>query len=541
MRFMYATKTIFSIFALLAIGLGLSACQDAGKGEDEGGLKTPAELDVTVGSLCEIWQFGEIPVIGYGIGTGVNGTGSSECDPQLKTDLVKYIWQQIPDARTVKPREFISSKDTAVVKITGTIPPVALAGETFDLKVEALEQTQTTSLAGGRLFTAELKERSRYMGYGSYTKTVASAQGPVFIDRFGGSGAAGETLGYVLAGGRVAEDAVISLVLLKPDYHIASTIRNRLYERFGPKSANAVSPGEIRLKIPPEYREYKDRFLGMVGQMYLTEDQQLRQKRVEMLIGSIVAGKNAFASELALEAIGRGSLEKLSPHLKSSDESVRFRVARCMFSIGDDRGLAVLKAIVSDPSSTYRIEGIEAVGRAGKPRDLAPVLNRLLRDDNFDVRFAAYKQLRKINDISISKTLVNGDFFVETVICGGGRVVYVSRSGVPRIVLFGAPVKCADNIFADSADGDIIINARPEDRFVSIIRRFPNETKLLGPFKATFDLADIIRTLGYVPATNNDVLVSGLGVTYDDIVALLERMCDNGTVEAEFIAGAMAQ
>ena len=77
----------------------------------------------------------------------------------------------------------INSPNTAVVEIFGTIPTLAAKGEPFDLLIAPLPGTQTTSLAGGRLYTTELSALERFFGYGQYSKTVALGSGPVFINK----------------------------------------------------------------------------------------------------------------------------------------------------------------------------------------------------------------------------------------------------------------------------------------------------------------------------------------------------------------------
>ena len=50
-------------------------------------------------------------------------------------------------------------------------------------------------------------------------------------------------------------------------------------------------------------------------------------------------------------------------------------------------------------------------------------------------------------------------------------------------------------------------------------------------------LADIIRTLCEEPVTKDEQKLQGLDVSYDDMTALLKKMCNKGAVRAEFRAG----
>lgn len=165
------------ILVLSALAVTVCGCGRGRAKSDESGLKAPAELDTTIGSLAELYEFGAIPVRGWGIVAGLAGTGSSECPPALRNVLVKYIRQQIPDKGGIDPDKFIDSLDTAVVEINGVIPVVASKGECFDVEITAFSNTQTTSLAGGRLFKGELKAASRLQRFDQYSKTLAMAAG----------------------------------------------------------------------------------------------------------------------------------------------------------------------------------------------------------------------------------------------------------------------------------------------------------------------------------------------------------------------------
>ena len=130
-------------------------------------IEKPIKLDITVGSLGRLYQQNAVPVHGYGIVAGLAGTGSAECPPALRPELIKYIWKQMPKNISIDAGKFIDSSNTAVVEIVGVIPPLASKGDHFDVKVQAFSRSQTTSLTGGRLYTVELKEAASFVGFGN--------------------------------------------------------------------------------------------------------------------------------------------------------------------------------------------------------------------------------------------------------------------------------------------------------------------------------------------------------------------------------------
>ena len=493
------------------------------------------DLGTTIGSVTEMFAFGAIAVEGYALVGGLNGTGSAECPPQIRAYLEKYILTQFGD-RKIDPKGFIQSRDTAVVLVRGIIPAVVSKNERFDVRVSALEGTQTTSLRGGQLWGAELREAGRF---GLATKVLATAEGPVFIDTIN-TAKIGERVGYVLAGGKVLDEYKIRLVLRQPDLRTTSQIRNRLNERFWPETAKAVPPDQIELNVPAKYKKQKQQFLSIVQAMYLTETDELTKKRINAFIRKLAVSEDKQAGEVGLEAIGNKSTEKLTALLNSSNEEVRLRAARCMLRLGDERGLKSIREIAMDKGSAYRLEALEALSMAAGRKEAAGTLRTLLRDENFEIRLAAYETLRKLDDIAIRQSLVGRRFYLEEITQVSGKGIFVSRSGEPRIVLFGSPIQCSDNIFIESADGNITINGPAGRKYVSLIRRHPKRPDEIIQLKTSFEVSDIIRGLCEEPVVKEGSgLRPGLGVPYADAIALLKQMCDKGAIATEFRAGAV--
>lgn len=486
-------------------------------------------LGATIGSLVEISSSDAIRVEGYALVGSLNGTGSAQCPPHIRTYLTQYILKQLPEQKDVE--RLINSSDTAVVLVQGIIPRGASKDQHFDLAVFALPGTQTTSLEGGWLYAAELYEAGRF---GSAVKALAEAEGPIFINKITTS-EPNKRVGYVLAGGRVLDEYKIALVLRQPDYKIASLIRNRLNGQFGDDAARALSPNLIELKTPPKYKNQKQRFVSIVRATYLTQNEEVTNERIKTFIRKLAVSKDKDACEFALEAIGKGSLDKLAILLKSSNEQVRLAAARCMLNLGSDRGLDTLRQITLDKNSPYRLEALEAITTVARRNDAAAISRRLLRDNDFDIRLAAYEALRKLDDIAITQTLIGRSFHLEQIAQAKYREIFVARSGQPKIVLFGE-IYCRDNIFLQSADGGVTIDAPAGQDYVTIMRTHPKQPNILT-LKSSFELADIIRTLCGEPLKETADESPGLNVPYHDMVAILKQMVEKGLVRAEFRVG----
>lgn len=518
-----------------SISILVGVCLLAGCGGPETTKPEPEpELGVRIGSLVEVYSAGAIAVEGYGLVGGLKGTGSGECPTQIRAYLKRYILQQLPEHKRVGADRIISSHNTAVVLLRAIMPAGVSKKQYFDVRVVAHPDTQTTSLEGGRLWSAELKRA----GVGMATNALATVKGPVFIDTIGAS-EADKKAGYILAGGRVLDEYKVSVALVRPDFRTSAVIRDKLNERFVDGTAKALSDSLIELRVPAKYEEQKQRFISIVKAMYLVERPEITVKRTETLVESLCGSEDKEQSEIALEAIGNKCLPKLAGVVNSSDEEVRLRAGRVMLNLGSDVGLETLRAIAMDKDSAYRIEALESVRLAARRNDSAQISRRLLREADFEIRLAAYENLRRLDDVAIMQSLVAGDIYLERITQTKYKTIFVSRSGQPRIVLFGAPISCREDIFVQSSDGNITINARPGDKEVSIIRSLAQRPDIPPiQFKSSFEVSDIIETLcESAIVKESSVVRPGLNVSYSDVIYILKQMCEKGMVEAEFRAG----
>jgi hypothetical protein len=525
-------KTVCAVSILIVVFF-IGGCGKPAKTGKEPNEPAPAiDLDATIGSLAEVFSFESIPVEGYGLVGGLSGTGSSECPAAVREYLKQYILQQLGDDK-VDVDELISSHDTAVVVVQGTMPTAVPKNQYFDVRVVALPGTQTTSLEGGWLYGAELKAIG---GFGIAMKALATAKGPVFIDTLSPD-ETNKKIGYILAGGRVLDEYEINMGLRRPDYKTASLICNKLNGRFGNGTARALSPSQIELKIPAAYKKQKQRFVSIVKAIYLVETPEATKERINTFIKKLAVSEDKYASETALEAIGNESLGKLEALLNSSQEQVRLGAARCMLNMGSDGGLNTLREMASNKDSAYRFEALDAITTSASRNDAIAISRNLLRDGDPNTRLAAYENLRKLDDIAVKQKLIARNFYLEQVTQTEYKEIFVSRSGQPRIVLFGAPIYCHDNIFIQSADGSITINAPAGQKYVSIIRKHPKRPNVMVQLKSSFELSDIIQTLCEEPLKKTKEEHRGLDVSYAEAIALLKQMCDKGAVEAEFLTG----
>jgi hypothetical protein len=320
------------------------------------------------------------------------------------------------------------------------------------------------------------------------------------------------------------------------NYRAASAARNRLNERFGAGTASSISADDVAFVIPPAYRRRAERFLLVLAATYLTETPEQLEMRLETFTQGLTVPALAERSEVTLEAIGRRSLERLAPLLEADDEAVRLRAARCMLNLGDDRGLAPLRAIALDEASRRRLEALDAVVQAAPRNDASTLARQLLRDRDSDTIITAYAHLREMQDVAVRQEFVGRRFYLEQVVQAKRPAIFVSRRDAPRVVIFGSPLRCRDSLFVQAPEGRVVVDSRAGQDYASMTRLSPQGEGVIGPIRTRLDLSSIVRALGSERSARGGG-PAGLGVPYADVVAVLEQLVAKEAVAAEFWVG----
>jgi hypothetical protein len=528
-------RTVFGHFVFwvgcLAAATLLSGCGGLGRSERSADAKDEADLGRTIASLGEVGRPEPAVVEGYGLVGGLPGTGSSICPTGVRAYLKRYVLAQLSNS-TMNLDALIDSDDTAVVQLVGLIPAVVSKGEHFDVRVRPVDGSDVTSLRGGWLYEAELRSQGASQ---VQSRAMATVEGAVFVNLIETTEPV-LTDGYVLGGGVANYDYRGTVRLRRAGYEVASTLRNRLNERYSIGTAQAVSARGIDFVIPPQYQRRKARFVSMVAATYLTETPELLEKRIDFFVPRLSVAESAERSEIALEAIGRNCLPKLATLLDAPSEEVRLRVARCMLNMGDDRGWEPLRTIALDAASTHRLEALDAIATGARRNEALALARRLLRDSDVRVILAAYEHLRQMEDAAIQQEFVGRRFYLEQVVQTDRKAIFVSRSGDPRIVVFGGPLRCRDSLFIESQDGQGVVDSRQGRDYASLSRRMPGQG-VVGQVCSGLALSEIVRVLATERPRARDDGPGGLGVSYSDVTAVLEQLSAKEGVAAEFWAG----
>lgn len=258
-----------------------------------------------VRDLAEVVGARDNQLVGFGIVTGLAGTGDDQSAPvaaQAAIAMLRRLGVQVDPAQ-------VRLRNVAAVVVTATLPPFAKPGTKLDVSVSSLGNAR--SLAGGTLVQGLLK--------GADLKTYAVAQGGVVVGGFGAKGASGSsakqgslTSGRIPQGAIVEKEVVTSIVengkltlsLRTPGFTTAARVAKAVDEAIGAGSATAADGGSIVIKIP---EAFKADHVGLIAKLEDLDVTPVRKSRVVISerTGTIVAGGDV---RLAPAAIVHGGL-----------------------------------------------------------------------------------------------------------------------------------------------------------------------------------------------------------------------------------------
>jgi len=582
----------------LAAAVALAAC------ESDARRAVPVTADVqtrmtagmhpalrgTIGEFAALVDAAPIRVEGWGIVGGLPNTGSGDMDPRVRELLLNRlltigVGMYSTGTQNINPEDILASQQIAVVEVRGIIPPLARKGSTFDLYINAIPGSGTTSLANGLLWPGDLKQIGLTFE-GNDTRTIATGRGPVFIpgplEAVASQAAGGKPVetaralrsGRVIAGGVCAEDREARLQLYSSDWMRTRMIERAINAHFPgrDKAATADNESIIQLHIPAEFRDNPMDFVDQVRHLYLATDAPgFIETRARTILEALQEpGAPHRDLGLALQGLGRSILpEFIQPNYTSANQELRFWCARAGACLQDVQGLATLQEIVRDPGNPFRRQALIAMIEASRGRDTeraTQALYDMIRSYNTDDRILAYHALLAIRSHAVSTYNVGLKFMMDVIPADSPPLIYVLEAESPRIAFIGRDItlppgatfisndKLLSVIVDDPADGPppIVAAAVPvrtglfpatapgknkEKETVTLYWRSPlgDKTALL---RTVPSLPGMVARACWIPdplSADFDPKAQYVGATYQRITELLAGMCADKTIDAAFV------
>jgi len=540
--------------ALALTQMGVGPTKKKGKG-------TPPKVQETVGDLSFVVSRGEMKVEGVGLVIGLDNTGADPPPSWYRKQLV----DEMSKAGVEKAEKLLANPAVSMVLVRLTIPIGIGPNDRLDVQVEVPPACGTTSLAGGYLLTARLRE---VMLAGSAPKggpEVAIAQGPVMI----GTPAKPNDpkLGRILGGGKVKKEYPYTLVIKENRESIRTSkmLETVVNERFHQTEsghqkgvATAKTPSFLELKVPALYHQNQERFFRVVQSVQMIDSPELRVRRIAACSKDLLKPETAGVAALKLEGIGSAAIESLQAVLKNPNPQVRYFCAEALAYLNDTAGVDVLgETVIQQPKfRTYALAALAALDQPAAHLKL----RKLMDEPSIEVRYGAFNALRTLDShdpflglvrvldepkrdedddqdspdsmalaitaASRRRTAQDDPFVLYVVDSEGPPLVHVSRTRRSEIVIFGRQQKLLPPIVLGT--GPILLNAAENDDKVEVSKIVPSK---IGDadikLSTTLELSEVVRRM------------ANIGASYPDIVAILETAQRQKNLAGELVVDAV--
>lgn len=239
-------------------------------------------------------------LIGYGIVTGLSGTGDStrsKSTVQSVNNLLERFGIHVTDQQ-------IFSRNVAAVIVAATLPAYARIGDKIDINVTSIGDSR--SLLGGTLLLTNLT--------GPDGNTYALAQGPISIGGFrydnngnvvqknhptAGTVPAGATIEKTVKTQVVNSSGELEIILSEPDNTTAERVSSAINKVLGNKSSKAVDAGRVIVSLDQNQSNNIVGLLTKIENLKVTPDYRSKVV-VNERTGTVVSGGEVSVSSVSV-------------------------------------------------------------------------------------------------------------------------------------------------------------------------------------------------------------------------------------------------
>lgn len=240
----------------------------------------------------------ENALVGYGLVTGLAGTGDSSSNRATRQSIANMLAQ----FDVAISSDDVISRNTAAVMVTAAMPPIAGVGDTIDVTVTSMGDAR--SLAGGSLLITPLKAPNN--------KVYALAQGSLAVGGYKydlnsnvvqknhptvGAIAGGATVEVPVKANVLSADGKVTFTLADADYTTASRVAAAINQNFGSAIAEPRDAGSIEIQPASQMRLVD--FMARIESVGVQPDERARVV-INERTGTVVAGAGVRISKIVI-------------------------------------------------------------------------------------------------------------------------------------------------------------------------------------------------------------------------------------------------
>ena len=271
-------------------------------------LVSTSHAAVRIKDIARVQGQRQHSIVGYGIVTGLAGTGDSPGNRATRQAISNLMAQ----FNVGVPVESVNSRNVAAVVVSASLPAFASAGDTVDVTVTSVGDAR--SLVGGNLLLSPLK--------GPDGQVYALAQGALTVggykyDANGNVMQKNHPTAAVVPGGATVEvppptaasvqqsTREFSIALLESDYTTAGRVADAINADLGASTARPLDAQSVAVNVPASYQ---GRLVDLVRRIEVLDVRPDQRARVVIneRTGTVVAGATV---QIAPVAISYGDLK----------------------------------------------------------------------------------------------------------------------------------------------------------------------------------------------------------------------------------------
>jgi flagellar P-ring protein precursor FlgI len=328
----------------------------------------PVRDVIRVKDLGRVQGWRENALVGYGIVTGLAGTGDAPGNRTTRQTLANVLSQ----FNLSVPADQVQSRNVAVVMVTASLPPFAREGDTLDVTVTSAADAR--SLVGGNLMLTPLKAPNG--------RVYALAQGPLSVGGYrydangnvvqknhptAGAIPAGAVVEIAINAPNVAAQGSVTFVLSDADYTTADRVASAINAQIEPGVAEPRDGSAIDVRIPEAQRLHPVAFLARLENVLVEPDRRARVV-INERTGTVVAGGDV---RIARVAVSHGDLRVNI----ASETSVSQPMLVGVGNFQDNTGIQARTALVTNS----RVDVDEGAGFVMSNNTVADLVHSLVK------------------------------------------------------------------------------------------------------------------------------------------------------------------
>jgi flagellar P-ring protein precursor FlgI len=239
-------------------------------------------------------------LVGYGVVTGLAGTGDSQTNRSTKQALSNVFAQ----FNLTIPPDQIQARNVAVVMVSAMLPTFAREGDRLDVTVTSAGDAK--SVVGGSLLLTSLKAANG--------RVYALAQGALSVGGYrydangnvvqknhptSGSIPDGATVEVGVQAQMLAAKDNVTFVLAEADYTTAQRVAEAINRQMGEGLARALDASGIDIRVPLAQREQLVSYLARIENVTVQPDRRAKVV-INERTGTVVAGGDVKISPVAI-------------------------------------------------------------------------------------------------------------------------------------------------------------------------------------------------------------------------------------------------